>query len=154
MNTPQIILKNVDCLDHLKQMVSDGITLLNSTIATQEYHDEFMAFQFVQTNGMTNEQLWELFCKAPIEVSIKLWDMGFIRDHFQHTIGYEDPNFPNMVFVNSFFVGTPYMVADNVAHEVWHILGLHHNHPTDYTSVPYAQNTIFANTIEKLQGKA
>ena len=70
MNTPQIILKNVDCLDHLKQMVSDGITLLNSTIATQEYHDEFMAFQFVQTNGMTNEQLWELFCKAPIERAV------------------------------------------------------------------------------------
>ena len=147
--TPKVILGDISCAyDYQKQIINDGFTLLNKVLSSAEYKNEFLAFEFVQANGMTNQQIWDLMCSSsPIKMNADLRDLGWYSDHIDHTVGYDDSSDPETVYMNSYFVGTAYMVADNSLHEIMHKLGFSHINPTDYTSVPYGQNTVLENTL-------
>jgi hypothetical protein len=149
---PRIILGNITGNDDEQtiQMVKTGIDILNTIISSQEFKKEFLEFPFIQTNGQSNQELWNLFIKSPIIINVEIKDLGFRADHLWHTIGREDSNHPDTVFVNSYFVKTSYMLGDNALHEVWHMLGLSHLHPTDSTSVPYGNNTLYEKVAAKL----
>jgi hypothetical protein len=152
MGQPKIILKNIAGNDDPEtiQMVKDGITMLNTIICNQEFKNKFLAFEFVQTNGKNNQELWDLFTTVPVEINVDIRDMGFVADHFYHTVGLDDARDPGTVYMNSYFVDSSYMVGDNALHEVWHILGLSHNSPKGSTSVPYGNNTIYEQVAKEL----
>lgn len=149
---PSINLGKISCeTDDQIQMIKDGFVKLNTVISSLEYKNEFMAFPFEQTNGMTNQQLWDLFVSnSPVTVNVDLHDMGWKYDHIYHTVGLEDASDPDTVYMNSYIVQSSYMVADNALHEVWHKLGLSHRRPSDLNSAPYGNNTIFESVAAKL----
>ncbi len=147
--TPRVEVGTISCQTFDQRLIIyKGFDLLNRVFASPEYKKEFMAFEFEQTNGMSNQQIWDLMVsKAGTKLNVDLHDMGYIRDHFEHTIGLEDARDPETVYMNSYFVGTPFMVMTNGAHEFMHYLKFSHANPTDYKSVPYGQNAVVENTV-------
>ncbi len=107
-----------------------------------------MDFKFEQTNGMSNEQIWDLMCSQVWTLNADLRDMGFVADHVYHTIGLDDASDPTTIFMNSYYVGTAYMVCDNGGHELMHVLKFSHINPTDANSVPYGMNQIIEDTLK------
>lgn len=142
---PQIVLGTISCeTDDQKTMINAGYDMLDKVLADPRFKVAFLAFPFVQTNGMSNQDLWDLACaQSPITMNCDLHDMGFKYDRIYHTVGLDDASDPNTCYMNSYIVDSPYMVADNLLHETWHRLGLSHINPTDSTSVPYGNNTLF-----------
>ena len=144
IGVPSIALGTISCEneDQTKMLVASN-QILNQALASDEYKKQFLAFPFVQTNGMTNQELYDLFVsKSPVVMNLDLHDMGWRYDHVYHTIGLDDSSDPTTVYLNAYYVAQKIIAASCTLHETWHFLGLSHLSPSDSTSVPYGNNTI------------
>jgi hypothetical protein len=152
MSGPQIGLGTIACdTDDQTAMIQKGFQILNQIISSPQFKARFLAFEFVQTNGMSNQQLWDLFEKSsPIVMNVDLHDMGWTYDHVYHTVGLDDASDPDTIYLNSYIVDTSFTVGDCSLHETWHKLGLSHEAPTDSTSVPYGANQLYEDTANDL----
>jgi hypothetical protein len=122
-------------------MIKDGIALANQTMATTCFRDYVLKASWTETNGLTQQQIWDQLCSGPISVVVDMYMGSWYQNNVSKTIGYEDT--PGIVHMNRYFVDTAYMVADNVIHEAeGHSQGFRHD-GVKSTSVPYGLNAAF-----------
>ena len=122
-------------------MIQEGIALANTTMATPCFKEFVLAASWTETEGLTQEQIYEKLASGPVQVNIDMFMGTWVQNHVYKTIGYEDE--PGTVHMNRYFVDTPYMVASNAIHEAeGHSQGFSH-YGVKSTSVPYGLNDAF-----------
>jgi hypothetical protein len=122
-------------------MIVAGIALANQTMATDCFKNEVLSASWTETNGLSQQQIWDKLCSGPVGVDVDMYTGSWYQNHVTHTIGYEDE--PGVVHMNRYYVDTAYMVADNVVHEAeGHSQGFSH-YQVKATSVPYGLNQAF-----------
>ena len=125
------------------QMIQQGAALVNSVMATPCFKAQVLASAYTENLGLTPAQIWARLVSKPILVGVDMYMGTFAANHFAKTIGYESVPHDGIVHMNRYFVGTAYMVADNLAHEgEGHSQGFDHLY-VKATSEPYGMNAAF-----------
>lgn len=122
-------------------MIAEGVKLANQAMATACFRDFVLSASWTETNGLSQAQIWEKLCAAPVTVTVDMYLGSWYENHVSKTIGYEKE--PGTVHMNRYFVDTAYAVADNIVHEAeGHSQGFSH-YSVKATSVPYGLNDAF-----------
>ena len=122
-----------------KKAMNELVKVINS----REFYVRWMALELVQTNGLTNKELYDLLMSGnskfqnnndrDIDVQITMYYS------YKRVVGYTYPStwatWINRKFFRNF---TEAEIAANVFHEDWHNKGLGHKRASDHMSVPYA----------------
>lgn len=121
---------------------------------SQEFKTRFLQMPLVQTNGKTNQQIYEELMSGAdkfnqeadgdIDVYITMYYS------FRNTVGYTYPSTWYTWINRKFFSGFNYAdVAGNVVHEYMHNMGYDHKRATDKWSVPYAVGYLVRDMIKE-----
>lgn len=139
---PEVAVANITgATDDELVMIADGVALANETMRTDCFKNEVLTASWTETNGLTQQQIWDLLCSGVVTVDVDMYTGSWIENHVYHTVGYEDE--PGLVHMNRYFVDSAFMVADNIIHEAeGHSQGFHH-YDVKETSVPYGLNYAF-----------
>ncbi|APR87972.1 hypothetical protein A7982_13321 [Minicystis rosea] len=85
-------------------------------------------------------------------IKIHLFKGNNWENKVYRTVGRDVAPYDPTVEMNTYFVHSARMVADNLLHEAAHVRGYHHKNAHEWTSVPYMMNTIFEICTRSLYG--
>lgn len=121
-------------------MVDEGFKLANSMLLSPCFQDGIKQATMSSTNDLTPAQVLELMTKAPpVRIDIDLYDANGKHG----TIGYDEPDDPYTIHMNTYYVTNSYIFASNLLHEAAHARGFIHHSSREQRSVPYTMNFIF-----------
>lgn len=122
-------------------MFAQAAVLLNQVLAMPCYKAHVLASNYTENLGLTPPAIWTLLTDGPVVVNGVMYTGSWWDNHVNHTDGYE--NDPGTVYVNRYFINTPYLIADVLAHEgEGHSKGFSHYY-VKATSEPYGMNAVF-----------
>lgn len=131
-----------------RQMCVGAIVLVRDILASKFFKEEVLAAKFSNTNGMTNEEIYQKYVTSKLVVSIHMFYGSYYQNHITHTMGYDTPD-DEYVNANRFFVQDSVTLASLIMHELAHALGW--SHPkTEQDSIPYLMNRIAESVMKKL----
>lgn len=151
MSTPDITLGTITgaTVNECK-MIAQAVDYVRQVVSSSEFREAVIYAKFTNTNGLSNQQIYDLFTKTKLLVNVDMFDGSWKQNHVWHTMGYEDPN-DDFVHANRYFIQDALTMGSLILHELSHEpLGFHHNSASDSSSVPYTMNRIFESVAEKL----
>lgn len=131
------IIKNATAKEEI--MIYDAIVLLQDILADPLFYDEVMAQKFTETNGLSNQEIYDLLCKNVLVANVSMFTGNWKQNFLWHTVGLDIGD--GFVYANRYFVQDTKTLASLIMHEMLHGLGFSH-HGVKYTSVPYTFNRI------------
>lgn len=132
-----------------RQMCITSIIHVRDVLSSKFFKEEVLSTKFTNTDGFTNEQIYEKFVKSKLIVNISMFYGSWWQNHRTKTVGY-DVATDDYVHANRFFVYRSTVLASLIIHELSHALGFHHNSQYEYSSVPYSMNKISESVMKKL----
>lgn len=140
--------------------LSAAVGILEAVINTQQFKDAVLNYDFIDTNGLTNQQIYDVFMLGkesykPIENYTLDFKIEMYYKYFTSAIAYTYPNGDTIYFNRKFFKNmSPLSIAGTLAHEICHKFGFghtFHNTPTRHRSVPYAIGYIVSDLAKDIQ---
>lgn len=125
--------------DNEKLMIIEAVRLLNHVLSNGYIYPEVMKQKFTETNGMSNQQIYDLLCKNILIANVEMFTGNWKQNFIWKTVGLDIGD--GFVYANRYFVQDPETLASLIMHEMLHGLGFSH-HGTKYTSVNYTFNRI------------
>ena len=130
-------------------MIMDAIKKVNTVVKSTVFRNEMIASRFTETEGLTNQEIYDKFTKSKITVNVSMFTGSWRQNHVYRTVGFDDEG-DDFVHANRYFVDDSSTLASLILHEIAHSLGFSHSSSTDYTSVPYMMNSIYDTCAERL----
>lgn len=132
-----------------------AVAMTEKVINTERFKQKFMATKFTNTQGKSNQELYDLMMSGAetLDPIVDNEADVFITMYYKNnsTVGYTYPSVKD-TWVNSKFFDQ-YDEADigcNLIHEWWHKLGMGHSSASEHTSVPYACGYLVEACIREL----
>lgn len=123
------------------EMIKRSIILANDIMSSECFKNQILKSKFTNTNGLSNQQIFELLAKKPMLANVEIFDGSWKQNYVWKTMGIDQGD--GVVYVNRFFLSTDLVLASLIMHEdEGHQNGFHHSSSTDYNSIPYSINRI------------
>jgi hypothetical protein len=131
-------------------MCKTALGYLFRVLASDSFKTKVLAAQFTETNGQTNQQIYDAYTTTTIVINVSFFSGTLIQDKIEHTEGYECGD--GYCHINRDFIRTAYETTSIMAHEIGHEpLGFSHiDPPEDQTSIPYLMNSIVEACMDEI----
>jgi len=138
----------VDATHDEKAVVLKAIDALNVIRDSSFFKDAVMAAKFTETDGKSNQEIFDDFTKKTFNVSVKIFNGTWMQNHRFHTVALDNSS-DDFVYLNRYYFGSVADTADSIMHESAHGTGYHH-YGDKSTSVPYVMGQIAYDICMKL----
>lgn len=146
-----VLFKIAQTYDYTKEdraMLDKAFVLLNTTVNSDDFQQNFLNAHFTETQGKTNREiLRDLLLGLDNAGHIDLIMVEYDNPKSE-IIGYMYENVPQIVYQNHKYMLNEYVMASNVLHETMHHLGYEHEKAWR-TSVPYKAQEVFLVTLNR-----
>jgi hypothetical protein len=131
----------INFTEQRKKKLYDAIEILESVVNSQRFKDRFLSAKFIETNGMTNEQIYKMLMSGKDQFGGEDSDIDlhltFYHRWWSRVVGYILPS--GKQYINGKFFDSMDLpsIANNLLHEYMHRLGFIDPRRNPLQGVPY-----------------
>lgn len=121
-------------------MIEKGFEMANLVLASDWFKGRVLSAVFTETNGLTNQQIYDKLASDPIRVDVEMFTGTRWQNYVSKTMGYDIGD--GVVYMNRFYVEDAETVGSLSTHEgEGHGQNFRHDF-VKATSVPYQWNDL------------